>query len=127
MGRGVRLHDVLDVVDHVLGSDEDLGCEVTKGNMQHDRVCSKREASATYGVDATVVKRTRSEALRSCVSSGTTVTVRWCSRWHAVFLNFSLSTGDLSYKRISSMSHPVSSRKSYTYRAMNPVPTMPSE
>src|SRR5207302_828949 len=90
-------------------------------------LCSKREASLMYGADATVVKTIRSEALSSCVSSGMTVTVRWCSGRHAVFLNFSLSTGDLSYKRTSSISHPVSTRKSYTYRAMNPVPTMPSE
>src|SRR2546426_3230282 len=80
-----------------------------------------------WGADATVVKTIRSEALRSCATSGTTVTVRCCSRRHAVLLNFSLSRGDLSYKRTSSIAHPVSSRKSYTYRAMNPVPTIPSE
>src|SRR5260370_27029993 len=38
MGRGVRLHDVLDVVNHVLRSQEYLGCEIAKRNMQHQRV-----------------------------------------------------------------------------------------
>src|SRR5256885_8536240 len=41
-------------------------------------------------VEATVVKRIRSQALTGCATSGTTVTVRCCSRRHAVFLNFSL-------------------------------------
>src|SRR6266516_2397446 len=30
MGRGVRLHDVLDVVHHVLRTEEDLGCEIVR-------------------------------------------------------------------------------------------------
>src|SRR6266545_5271955 len=38
MGGGVGLHDVLDVVNHVLRSQEYLGCEIAKGNMQHERV-----------------------------------------------------------------------------------------
>src|SRR5437867_5777110 len=38
MGRGVRLHDVLDVVHHVLRPEEDLGCEIAERNMQHQRV-----------------------------------------------------------------------------------------
>src|SRR3989442_908559 len=38
MGRGVGLHDVLDVVNHVLRSQEYRGCELAKGNMQHQRV-----------------------------------------------------------------------------------------
>src|SRR6266545_7162743 len=38
MGGGVGLHDVLDVVNHVLRSQEYLGCEIAKGNMQHQRV-----------------------------------------------------------------------------------------
>ena len=37
---------------------------------------------------------------------------RWRSAWHAVLLNFSLSTGDASYNRTSSIAHPVSTRKS---------------
>src|SRR5437879_4118357 len=79
------------------------------------------------GAEATVVNTIRSEALSSSATWGATLTERWCSRRHVVFLNFSLSAGDLSYKRTSSIAHPVSTRKSYTYRAMNPVPTMPND
>src|SRR5438094_7238687 len=38
MGRRVRLHDVIDVVDHVLRVQEYLGSEIAKRNMQHQRV-----------------------------------------------------------------------------------------
>src|SRR6266850_4815366 len=38
MGGGVGLHHVFDVVHHVLRSEEYLGCEIAKGNMQHQRV-----------------------------------------------------------------------------------------
>src|SRR6266478_1707749 len=38
MGRGVGLHDVLDVVDHVLRFQENLGGKIAKRDMQHHRV-----------------------------------------------------------------------------------------
>src|SRR5438094_6260242 len=112
MGGGVGLHDVLDVVNHVLRSQEYLGCEIAQRNMQHHRVVLEERGAVTCGVEATVVKTIKSEARRSCATSGTTVTVRWCSGRHTMVLNFSLSRDERSCNRTSSISHPVSIRKS---------------
>src|SRR2546430_13707102 len=49
MGGGVGLHDVLDVVDHVLRSQEYLGCEIAKGKMQHQRVVLEERGIGDVG------------------------------------------------------------------------------
>src|SRR5256712_467193 len=49
MGGGVGLHDVLDVVNHVLRSQEYLGCEIAKGKMQHQRVVLEERGIGDVG------------------------------------------------------------------------------
>src|SRR6266571_7928267 len=49
MGGGVGLHDVLDVIDHVLRSQEYLGCEIAKGDMQHQRVVLEERGIGDVG------------------------------------------------------------------------------
>src|SRR3989442_13424258 len=49
MGGGVGLHDVLDVVNHVLRSQEYLGCEIAKGKMQHQRVVLEERGIGEVG------------------------------------------------------------------------------
>src|SRR2546422_831251 len=49
MGGGVGFHDVLDVVNHVLRSQEYLGCEIAKGNMQHHRVVLEERGISDVG------------------------------------------------------------------------------
>src|SRR5216683_1728057 len=49
MRGGVGLHDVLDVVNHVLRSQEYLGCEIAKRNMQHQWVVLEERGIGDVG------------------------------------------------------------------------------
>src|SRR6266446_6222069 len=49
VGGRVRRHDVVDVVNHVLRSQEYLRCEITKGNMQHQRVVLEERGIGDVG------------------------------------------------------------------------------
>jgi len=109
-GEVLALHHVLDVVHHVLRSQSISGAR-SRSEICRPAGCARTEWHRDVGRRSNGREKDRSQALTSCATSGTTVTVRCCSGRHTMFLNFSLSRGDRSCNSTSSIAHPVSTQE----------------
>jgi len=95
----------------VLRSQEYLGWRSAKGICSTTGLCSKREASPTYGVDATVVKKDQVRGPHQLSQLGDDCDVFLVLGAARRVFEFLALGRRLVDKRTSSISHPVSSRK----------------
>src|SRR5437879_12150278 len=112
MGGGVGLHDVLAVVNHVLRSQEYLGCESAKGKMQHQRVVLEEHGIGDVGRRSNGREKdqiTGPHKLGDVGNNRDRAVLLEAARCVSEFLTLE---GDRSCNRTSSIVHPVSTRNS---------------
>ena len=100
--------------------------ERSQGDVENNRPMGEDAWVVDVGASGGVENTIRSHASINDNKSGDTRTEEWRSAQHTLVRKHSARIGSLSNRWTASISQPVPNRNLYTYRAMNPLPTIPN-